>query len=97
LQGIDGSVLRREAGSQRFVLSREVTLPTHQATQTLKLAELGWLYTQVDKVTLPTHQATQTLKLAELGWLYTQVDKVTLPFTGYFFDEWHSEICCIPC
>ena len=59
MQGIDGSVLRREAGSQKFVLSREVTLPSHQATQTLKLAELGWLYTQEKEALTPRYTDSQ--------------------------------------
>lgn len=46
-QGIEGSLIRRQPGSQKFCLSREASVSAHQATLTLKLAELGWLYTQV--------------------------------------------------
>jgi len=47
-QGIDGKIIRKSSTGEKFSLARGLSLPPYHKTSVLKLAELGWLYSQVN-------------------------------------------------
>jgi len=50
-QGIEGKLIRRDPGSLKYYISRDTQISCGQASLTLKLCELGWMFHQIEQFT----------------------------------------------
>eukprot|EP00088_Acartia_fossae_P006660 TRINITY_DN13076_c0_g1_i1.p1 TRINITY_DN13076_c0_g1~~TRINITY_DN13076_c0_g1_i1.p1 ORF type:complete len:818 (+),score=159.85 TRINITY_DN13076_c0_g1_i1:251-2455(+) len=50
-QGIEGKLIRRDPGTLKYYITREATISPGQASLTLKLCELGWMFHQIEQFT----------------------------------------------
>jgi len=50
-QGIEGKIIRRDPATFKYYLGRETIVTPAQASITLKLCELGWLFSKIEQFT----------------------------------------------
>jgi len=75
-QGIDGKIIRKSSSGEKFSLARGTSLPPYHKTSILKLAELGWLYTQIQAF-IERQAAETTYGLVGQSFLTALRDELT--------------------